>query len=297
MLTKSLKLYLLLFMLLTSGAANSLTVDCPDLSEAVVKARFIFDGTVIDKQARQADTPNGKERMGRIYTYYTFAIQRVFKGSVTGDGKTITLRMAGGSLSGNPEEAETIPGLPHYEIDDRAILFMTNNGRSMSPLVCWMFQYSIPRADRLVHDQEIVKEAWFTPNGHLVYKPKEETLRWITKNTNRNYEAIKSEITETYEHFFHSVTSDGYQGLLQGGTLHPDGTWTPPEGAIPYDQNGYAELLGTFVERAIEEQALQGRLQKTAPLPNLDIKRPHYEGTFGEALDEHGKPLPPDNNP
>lgn len=290
------RLCLLLCLLLSGKTAYSLTVDCPSLSEAVVDAQFIFDGTVIDKQARQADMPNGKGRTGRIYTYYTFAIHRVFKGRVAGDGKTVTLRMAGGSLSGNPAEAEVIPDLPQYEIDDRAILLMSNNGESMSPLVCWIFQYPIPRPDRLVYKHEIVEKAWYTSKGYLVYKPSEKTLRGITEQLKKSYESEKP-TPESIEHFFHVYGRNSYEGLLHGGILHPDGTWTPPKDAIPYDQDSYAELMGTFIERAIQEQAMQGRLQKNTPLPNLDINRPHYEGIFGEALDEHGKPLPYDNTP
>lgn len=301
---KALLLFTLLLIL--SGASPAMTVDCPPFEEKVQLAQLIFDGTVTHVAARNADLPMGRHGKGGPYTFYTFAMQRVFKGSVAGGGDTVTLRFEGGEVydaQGKLVDEESIPGLPRFKVGDRAILFVANNGDVMSPLVCMIAEYRIWRPDDLPRDSQ---EAWITRDNEVVFKPSEERLRHLAKMLKDQIARDKAETDEfnrdkkpsppsKYHPFeVHIKELMGVQGS-EAKYLTPQGIWMPPLGAKPYDQDAYADIFAERIEKELDRQVTAGKFVAPEPVESQDINKPFYVGGgFGRALDKHGNRLHPD---
>lgn len=286
---QKLVLFAMLQLVLGGGAAPAMTVDCPPFEEKVQLAQLIFDGTVTHVATRKADLPGGRKRAGNPHTFYTFAMQRVFKGSVAGGGDTVTLRFEGGEVydaQGKMIDAESVPGLPRFKVGDRAILFVANNGDVMSPLMCMMAEYRIWRLDDLPNNSE---EAWIVENPYsqekeVVFKPENAAV----KKRREFAEAItRYNDPESLRHVFGATRIEDIKDS--------EDTWTPPPGAKPYEPDVYADMLAERIEKELDRQVTTGKFVAPEPVESQDIDKPFYVGGgFGRALDKHGNRLHPD---
>lgn len=148
------------------GATVLTPVDEHDL---VTKAELIFEGVVTGAQTRLSDRRDPKDA-AIPFTFVTFKIERVFKGS-TDTPDSITLRFVGGSVRTGflrlKERSLFVPGVPQFAVGDREILFVRGNGRHVSPLVGWQ-----QGRFRVVQEEVFTdggREVWLTPEGVLTY--------------------------------------------------------------------------------------------------------------------------------
>ena len=110
---------------LTVPGLRATTVIPPTFDQLVNDAETIFEGTVT--AMRSEWTGEGANR--HIVTYVTFRIEDAIKGSLGGE---YTIRMFGGTVDGHTME---VTDAPRFKLDDRDILFVTNNGTQFIPLV------------------------------------------------------------------------------------------------------------------------------------------------------------------
>jgi hypothetical protein len=106
-------------------ALRATTVIPPTFDQLVTDADTIFEGTVTG--IRSEWTGEGADR--HIVTYVTFKIEDAIKGAL---GAEYTIRMFGGTVDGRTVE---VTDAPRFKVDDRDILFVTNNGTQFIPLV------------------------------------------------------------------------------------------------------------------------------------------------------------------
>ena len=107
------------------SSLRATTVIPPTFDELVNDADTIFEGTVTG--TRSEWTGEGADR--HIETYVTFKVEDAIKGSLGGE---YTIRMLGGTVDGHTME---VTDAPRFKVDDRDILFVTNNGTQFIPLV------------------------------------------------------------------------------------------------------------------------------------------------------------------
>jgi hypothetical protein len=107
------------------SAARGTTVVPPTFDELVSQAEVIFQGAVTDVRSEWAGA--GAQR--HIVTYVTFRVEEGFKGNV---GATYSVRLLGGTVGGETME---VTDTPKFNVGDRAILFVENNGSQFVPLV------------------------------------------------------------------------------------------------------------------------------------------------------------------
>ena len=115
------------------------TVVPPTFEQLVRQAELIFQGTVID--VRSVWEGEGAQR--HIESYVTFQVEDGIKGSVTG---TYTIQMLGGTVG---DETFVISDAPKFQVGDRDVLFVENNGQQFVPLVGIMFGQF-----RVQHDEQ-----------------------------------------------------------------------------------------------------------------------------------------------
>ena len=118
-------------LLQAATAAHAMVVVQRDFSELVARAEQIVAGTVTDIK-QEADAS------GAPMTLVTFSDLTVLKGDV---GATLTLRLYGGESGG---VVVHIPDMPTFTVGDRAVLFVTGNGRDVCPLVgVWQGRFNV----------------------------------------------------------------------------------------------------------------------------------------------------------
>lgn len=118
-------LLLALCSLLAVCLAQATTVIPPTFDQLVAEADTIFQGTVTDVKSEW--TGEGGQR--HIISYVTVKVEDTLKGN---PGDTYTLRMLGGTVDGETME---VSDSPKFQIGDRDILFVQNNGKQFIPLV------------------------------------------------------------------------------------------------------------------------------------------------------------------
>jgi hypothetical protein len=101
------------------------TVVPPTFQELVSQAEVIFQGTVTDVRSEWAGA--GTQR--HIATYVTFRIEEGLKGNV---GATYSIRLLGGTVDGETME---VTDTPKFNVGDRDVVFVQNNGTQFVPLV------------------------------------------------------------------------------------------------------------------------------------------------------------------
>ena len=129
------------------------TVIPPTFDQLVTEADTIFEGTVTGMRSEW--TGEGADR--HIVTYVTFRIEDAIKGAL---GTEYTIRMFGGTVDGRTVE---VTDAPRFKVDDRDILFVTNNGTQFIPLVGIMHgRFHVQR------DENGVSEKIAKDNGAMV---------------------------------------------------------------------------------------------------------------------------------
>lgn len=121
-------LFLLALIPVVIRPASATTVVPPTFTDLVSQAQSIVDAEVTAKRCELAAAENGNV----IYTYVTLKVLKQIKGS---DQDTIELRLLGG-IVGN--EGMKVEGVPEFEVGDRDVLFIENNGTQYCPLVAVM---------------------------------------------------------------------------------------------------------------------------------------------------------------
>jgi hypothetical protein len=111
--------------LFAPSAARGTTVVAPTFEQLVSQAEVIFQGAVTDVRSEWAGA--GAER--HIVTYVTCRVEERFKGNV---GATYSIRLLGGTVGG---ETMLVTDAPKFNVGDRDILFVENNGSQFVPLV------------------------------------------------------------------------------------------------------------------------------------------------------------------
>lgn len=109
--------------------ARATTVIPPSFDQLVSQAEFVFQGSVTDVRSQWVG--EGAER--QIVSYITFHIEESIKGD---PGQSYTIRMFGGTVG---DQSMAISDAPHFNVGDRDILFVENNGSQVVPLVGIMF--------------------------------------------------------------------------------------------------------------------------------------------------------------
>lgn len=121
-------LFLVAISLVIIKPAFATTVIPPTFDELVAQAQSIVDAEVTGKHCEFTPVENGSV----IHTYVTFKVLTTIKGDAS---ETVELRLLGGTI-GN--EGMKVEGVPEFEIGDRDLLFIENNGTQFCPLVAVM---------------------------------------------------------------------------------------------------------------------------------------------------------------
>ena len=114
------------------------TVIPPTFNELVDEADAIFQGSVTSVKSEWV----GEGSQRHIMTYVTFKVDQTIKGDV---GASYTLRMLGGTVDG---ETMAVSDAPKFEVGNKDILFVQNNGTQFIPLVGIMHGRFHVRTDR-----------------------------------------------------------------------------------------------------------------------------------------------------
>ena len=107
------------------NTVNATTVVEPTFDELVDQAEVIFQGNVTEVKSQWVG--EGAQRC--IVSYVTFKVDEALKGVA---GQSYTIRMLGGTVDG---ETMGVSDAPKFEVGDKEILFVENNGSQFVPLV------------------------------------------------------------------------------------------------------------------------------------------------------------------
>jgi hypothetical protein len=121
------KKYLLAYVSMFEIAASAFatTVIPPTFDELVDQAEVIFQGHVTDVKSEWV----GEGAQRHIMSYVTFKVEESLKGT---PGQSYTIRMLGGTVAG---ESMGVSDAPKFQVGDKDILFVQNNGSQFIPLV------------------------------------------------------------------------------------------------------------------------------------------------------------------
>lgn len=115
-----------IFLFLADASATyAMTVVARDFDQLVTRADTVFKGTVTAKRSEW--TGEGSSR--HIVTFVTFQVEETYKGSPITEQ---TLRFLGGSVGNDTME---VPEMPHFEVGQKAVLFVVGNSKQFCPLV------------------------------------------------------------------------------------------------------------------------------------------------------------------
>ncbi len=140
-------------LLATGGIAHAAAHAEVDDTRAAVAAEFVFAGTVERVDYAFSDDAGGKA--SRIpHTFVTYRIEKILKGSTKDD--TITLRFIGGR--GDQAAFLMVSGMPMFDVGDRDVLFVRDNGASACPLVdCAAGRYRLIQGKVFSEDGQAVE--------------------------------------------------------------------------------------------------------------------------------------------
>lgn len=125
---RRLSLLTTLCLLAAAGVARSTTVIPPTFEALVSSANTIFVGEVMNVRAEWDTTPSGRA----IITLVTFRVEDVWKGNL---GAVTQLEFLGGEIS---EIGMKVEGMPVFRLGQRDVLFVSDEVRTVSPLVGFM---------------------------------------------------------------------------------------------------------------------------------------------------------------
>ena len=112
-----------------SRAAAPTSVVAPTFDELVARAESVFLGRVVALRSTWVDSRAGRA----IVTDVTFAIERTVKGTVYAER---SLEFLGGTIG---DDTLRVSGMPEFHVGDRDVLFVSETGRPVSPLVGFMY--------------------------------------------------------------------------------------------------------------------------------------------------------------
>jgi len=143
-----LALNFLLALCALTQSVHATTVLPVNLDGLIDQAALIFTGTAVHREvvlSRDGTFP---------FTFVTFRVDETFKGEVR--HREVTLRFHGGKVG---DQVMVVVGTPEFEVGERYLLFLADNGTSQFPVVGWrQGQYRFAREPRsgasvLIDDQ------------------------------------------------------------------------------------------------------------------------------------------------
>ena len=126
---RRISLFALAALLGLSRTAAPTSVVAPTFDELVARAESIFLGRVVALRSTWVDSRAGRA----IVTDVTFAIERTVKGTVYAER---SLEFLGGTIG---DDTLRVSGMPEFHVGDRDVLFVSETGRPVSPLVGFMY--------------------------------------------------------------------------------------------------------------------------------------------------------------
>ena len=118
--------FLGLFLLLTGvHTSPAITAITRSFDELVTRADTVFKGEVTTKNSQWI----GEGATQHIVTFITCKVEETYKGT---PASTQTLRFLGGTVGNDTME---VPDMPQFEVGQKAVLFVVNNGKQFCPLV------------------------------------------------------------------------------------------------------------------------------------------------------------------
>jgi hypothetical protein len=163
---------LLTFWLAAAPLLCATTVIPPTFDELVDQAEVIFQGEVTNVKSEWV----GEGAQRHIMSYVTFRVADAFKGT---PGQNYTMRMLGGTVDG---ETMAVSDAPKFEVGERDILFVQNNGSQFIPLVGIMhgrFHIRLNEAGQEVvtdHQDEPVRNLALLGKPNAMQLPNETNL-------------------------------------------------------------------------------------------------------------------------
>lgn len=124
------------------------TVIPPSFEELVDQADVIFQGEVTAVKSEWA----GEGAQRHIISFVTFRIEDGLKGNA---GQSYTIRMLGGTVG---EESMGVTDAPKFEVGDRDLLFVQNNGSQFIPLVGIMYGRFHVKRDQTGHESVLTNQ-------------------------------------------------------------------------------------------------------------------------------------------
>jgi len=126
---RRISLFALAALLGLSRTAAPTSVVAPTFDELVARAESVFLGRVVALRSTWVDSRAGRA----IVTDVTFAIERTVKGTVYAERSREFL---GGTIG---DGTLRVSGMPEFHVGDRDVLFVSETGRPVSPLVGFMY--------------------------------------------------------------------------------------------------------------------------------------------------------------
>jgi hypothetical protein len=115
----------LLSVVALSATTKATTVIPPSFDQLVGQAELIFQGSVTNVRSQWV----GEGANRHIESYITFRVEESLKGN---PGQSYVMRMYGGTVG---EDSMGISDAPVFNVGDRDVLFVENNGSQVIPLV------------------------------------------------------------------------------------------------------------------------------------------------------------------
>ena len=118
-----------------AGTAVGNPGDAPTINYLVSEAESIFQGAVVDIQYATS-TPEKKADLGIPFTFVTYRVDNVLKGSL--DRKEVTLRFLGGVRQSDGAILK-VSHTPTFKVGEEDVLFVQGNTVDNRPLAHWKF--------------------------------------------------------------------------------------------------------------------------------------------------------------
>lgn len=117
--------------MLTALAGRATTVVPPDFPQLVSSSDYIVRAVV--KSVTSVKKSRAPGRSAKIFTEVQLQVTEVIAGTAPAD---LTLEMLGGRVG---EQELTVEGAPQFKVGDEDILFVSGNGKNLSPLRGMMY--------------------------------------------------------------------------------------------------------------------------------------------------------------
>jgi hypothetical protein len=241
------RLFILSAVTMISVIAPSLatTLRYKSFDQLVEQASGIVEGTV-------ARILSVKVAGGDFYTFVTLSDIKLHKGDY--DAKTLTLRLRGGLVG---EERHVIVGSPEFAAGQRVIAFVSDNGRSMVPLVGWEQGVFRVENERVVDSRGNPVIA--IENSRVRKKARLSASIEVLDGAgpNKGRERVSS-----------SLEAKGSAGKADDGSINPESAGAIAEPPMTYE--AFVTVIGASVARA----ALAGTKPRTSRLVSADEAPP-----------------------